>query len=180
MSWGLGSVWLGGDRKKRQNPRLPGSCLSRGMSGWLVEEVRQNPSEACAMGHGPWAMGLGLWPVPLCSCAPVLLCPCAPLPLCPFAPLPLPLPFCHFAFFCCFFSETRQHHTTKRHVQVRPRAELHHRRSHVLTSWRSGTCTLPGWRYHTGRSRSSHTVHQTDDRARQSYGTLRSHMFRLF
>ena len=67
-----------------------------------------------------------------------------------------------FLIFLCFFffAETRQHFTTKRHVQVRPRAQPHHRRSHVRKSWRSGTSTtLPGWRYHTGGSRSIPTVH---------------------
>ena len=32
MSRGLGSMWLGGGKRQRQNPRPQGSCLSRGAS----------------------------------------------------------------------------------------------------------------------------------------------------
>ena len=162
MSWGLGSVWLGGGRKKRQNPIQDHVFLVECPAGSLRRFVKiQARLVSGPVLLWPWAMG------PFAPFAPLPLCPFAPLPLCPFAPLPLCpfafafLPFCLFAFFFffAFFFRNRQHHTTKRHVQVRPRAELHHRRSHVLKSWRSGTCTLLVWRYHTGRSRSSPTVH---------------------
>ena len=44
--------------------------------------------------------------------------------------------------------------------QNRPRVRLHQQHQHVRKSWRSGTSTtLPGWRYHTGGSRSIPTVH---------------------